>query len=140
MHRRRYTKALVDCGREEAIQFAEEITEKYEIEMISEPKEALVMVKMREHAQNGLFFLGEVLITECKLRIEGKVGLGLIKGNDPEFAKALAIIDAAFQSELSEVITMIPVIEALEQENEKRYLREVDMLAKTKVQFELMTD
>ena len=41
------------------------------------------MVKVRESAQRTLFYLGEVLITECKVMINGFLGIGMVKGHEP---------------------------------------------------------
>lgn len=74
MNRKRRTRILIDFGKEESLKLAEIIENSYPIEMISEPSEALTMIKVRVSAKNSLFYLGEVLITETKVRIEGKVG------------------------------------------------------------------
>ncbi|MDK2780969.1 MAG: alpha-D-ribose 1-methylphosphonate 5-triphosphate synthase subunit PhnG [Trichococcus sp.] len=86
MNKTRRTRILIDYGKATAITMAEIIKEKYPIEMISEPTEALTMIKVRESAQNSLFYLGEVLVTETKVRVAGKLGIGLVKGHETDLS------------------------------------------------------
>lgn len=60
------------------------------------PREELVMVQARETAQGSLFFLGEALMTSCRVRLGDAVGLGLVLGSDRCRAYELAVVDAAF--------------------------------------------
>lgn len=69
------------------------------IEVLDEPREELVMVKVRETAQRSLFYLGEVLATTCRVRVGGSVGFGIVMGSDRCAAYELAVIDAAFASD-----------------------------------------
>ncbi|MDR2089436.1 MAG: phosphonate C-P lyase system protein PhnG [Clostridiales Family XIII bacterium] len=96
------TRLLIRCGNGEALQMANEITEKYPIEWISRPQEGLAMIKVRETAGQTLFCLGEVLITEAKARIGGHIGLGVVTGSRPALCEALAVVDAACRAELPE--------------------------------------
>jgi len=138
MQRKRRTRILIDYGKETALKMSEEIEKHYLVEMISDPKEALTMIKMRETAQNSLFYAGEVLVTETKVRIENQVGIGLVKGNQREFSRALAIIDAAFAAKLPETLNWIPVLDELEHAGEMLWQAKQDRLALTKVNFETM--
>ncbi len=53
------------------------------------------MIKMRETAKRELFYLGEVLVTEAKVSINGTLGMGIVVGDNEELALNLAIIDCA---------------------------------------------
>ncbi|OUO92499.1 phosphonate C-P lyase system protein PhnG [Gordonibacter sp. An230] len=64
--------------------------------VLDEPREELVMVQARETAQGSLFFLGEALMTSCRVRVGDEVGLGLVLGSDRCRAYELAVVDAAF--------------------------------------------
>ena len=54
------------------------------------------MVQARETAQGSLFFLGEALMTSCRVRVGDAVGLGLVLGSDRCRAYELAVVDAVF--------------------------------------------
>lgn len=138
MNRRKRTEILVKASAEVAENFAEEILKKYNVIVVEESNDGVVMVKLREKAKSSLFYLGEVLITECKVMINGSLGIGIIKGNEPERAYHLAVIDAAYNANL-------PETEAWE--NGLKHTEEVIVQAnkvftnkvlKTKVNFETM--
>ena len=69
------------------------------VAVLDEPREELVMVQVRETAQGGLFYLGEALMTSCRVRVGSSVGLGLVLGGDRCRAYELAVVDAAFAGE-----------------------------------------
>jgi alpha-D-ribose 1-methylphosphonate 5-triphosphate synthase subunit PhnG len=98
----------------------------------------LVLATVRESARRSLFHLGEVLVTEAKVRVAGVPGLGLIQGRDPEAALDLATIDAAWSARLPMVPEWIVRLEAEEAALEARLDREQASLATTRVEFETL--
>lgn len=138
MRRRRRSEILIKGSSELAKGMFREIEKNYEIKTIEDSHNALVMIKMRESAKNSLFYLGEVLVTEAKIQIDEKFGVGIVRGNKPEFAYWLAVIDAAYNLKLEEtkkwekkLLEEEKVIKKLESEKEAEIL-------KTKVNFETM--
>ena len=103
MNRRKRTEILIRGNKELAGKLAREIEEKYDIKTIDEPNNGLVMIKMRETAKKQLFYLGEVLVTEAKIHINGHVGMGIVAGDNEEVAINLAIIDGAYKANLKEI-------------------------------------
>ena len=102
MNRRKRIEILIRGSKELAKNLAKEIKEKYEIKTIDEPNNGLVMIKMRETAKKQLFYLGEVLVTEAKIQINGHLGMGIVAGDEEELAINLAIIDGAYKADLKE--------------------------------------
>ncbi|MCL1950285.1 MAG: phosphonate C-P lyase system protein PhnG [Turicibacter sp.] len=100
MNRRKRTEILIRGDRALSEAFRQEIEALYEVTTIEEAENGLAMVKMRETAQKSLFYLGEVLITEVKVQVGGKMGIGIIQGDEPEWAYDLAVIDAAYNANL----------------------------------------
>lgn len=138
MKRAERTKLLIEVGRELALQLAATICEQYDVEEISPPTEGLVMIKMRETAQQSLFYIGEVLVTETKVKIGSHYGVGLVKESEPELSKALAIIDAAYAAKLPETSTWAAHFELLAQQlhiNEQQIKRSIE---RTNVSFDTM--
>ena len=93
------TRALVDGESSLAREIVREVEDELgaeALEVLDEPREELVMVQVRETAQGGLFYLGEALITSCRVRVGSSVGLGLVLGGDRRRAYELAVVDAAF--------------------------------------------
>ena len=108
--------------------------------VLDEPREELVMVKVRETAQGGLFYLGEALMTSCRVRLGAAVGYGLILGSDRCRAYELAVIDAAFSgAEASERVArwearLRKALTAIDE----READEARRIATTKVDFSTM--
>lgn len=101
MRLKRYerTRALVDGDPSLAREIVREVEGELGAEALEEldaPREELVMVQVRETAQGGLFYLGEALMTSCRVRVGSSVGLGLVLGGDRCRAYELAVVDAAF--------------------------------------------
>lgn len=106
MTRRRRTEIVAKAGPEFAAALAGAVKAAREARIIQEPRRAMVMVKYRESARGGLFYLGEVLVTEAKVSVDGRLGLGIAQHDDEIVAADLAlnaaIIDAAYEADAPE--------------------------------------
>ncbi|MGH2316291.1 phosphonate C-P lyase system protein PhnG [Planococcus sp. SE5232] len=138
MKRRRRTEILIQGDGRLAKDLAASIAEKYECREISAPEQGMIMVKMRETAKNSLFYIGEVLITEAKAEISGKIGTGLLVGMDEQRASDLAIIDAAYKAQLPETAEWEPLLLDEEQQIHVAKAQQQTGLFETKVNFETM--
>lgn len=138
MNRRRRTEILIRGNHELAKKICNQIEETYLVKVIQEPNYGMVMTKCRESGKKSLFYLGEVLVTECKVSINGYMGLGLVQGDDEQLSYALAVIDAAYLSKvrgIEEWNTWLEEEEAVI--NKEAKLEEQKILA-TKVNFSTM--
>lgn len=133
------TKLLIEVGREEALQMANEVCSHYEVIEIQAPREGLVMIKMRESAQQSLFYIGETLVTETKVKVGEAFGLGLVREYEPELSKALAIIDAAYNGQLPVVAKWASVLTKLSQRLDMKQQEIKCSIERTKVQFDTMS-
>lgn len=138
MKRALRTKLLIEVGRAEAIQFAEEVVKNYSVVEIQPPKLGLTMIKMRESAQQSLFYIGEVLITETKVKINDSFGIGLVIEEDEPLSRALAIVDAAYKEELPETKKWQKELDNLEDQYKQRMQKLKCSIERTKVHFETM--
>ncbi len=138
MIRKKRTEVLIKGSAEVSKKLAQEILKTYKVKSIEEPSNSLVMVKVRESAQQSLFYLGEVFITECKVMINGYLGIGMVKGHELELAYNLAIIDAVYNANLPETKEWAHVL--LLEEGRIKAEREglQNKVLKTKVNFETM--
>lgn len=111
-----------------------------EVMVLDEPREELVMIQARETAQGSLFFLGEALMTSCRVRLGEAVGLGLVLGSDRCRAYELAVVDAAFSGEDADewVSRWEGPLRAELARVEARDQREARRTAATKVDFSTM--
>ncbi|GBF34014.1 hypothetical protein DCCM_3125 [Desulfocucumis palustris] len=138
MVRRKRTEILLKGSREIAKKLAEGIINNYNVKTIEEPDNGLVMVKVRETARKSLFYLGEVLITECKVMLNGHLGIGIVKGQEPEHAYYLAIIDAAYNAALPETEDWTRTLLLEEEKIKQNYETFKNNVLKTKVSFQTM--
>lgn len=138
MHRRRRTEILIRGSEKLARDFASEIENRYSIKLIEEPNSGLVMVKMREGAQKSLFYLGEVLVTEAKVRIEDAMGIGIVSGNKPELSYWLAVVDAAYNAGLEETMSWEPLLLEEEVRIDQERHKFASKILTTKVNFDTM--
>ncbi|EOR24324.1 phosphonate C-P lyase system protein PhnG [Cytobacillus oceanisediminis] len=138
MKRRRRTEILINGSLALAEKMAKMIHEYYEVVVIQEPENGLVMMKVRETSKKTLFYPGEVFVTECKVKVHESIGIGIVAGDQPTLAHHLAIIDAAFQAELPETNGWIELLEQEEQAILIKKATENKAILKTKVNFETM--
>lgn len=105
MRRRERTRILVDGDHALARRMAAEVESSHPVEVLDDPREGLVMVKVRESAKRQQFYLGEALMTSCRVKVGDAQGLGMVMGDDRQLAFDLALIDAAFSLESGSIDT-----------------------------------
>lgn len=135
MEKRRLFKILSKADRDTIIGLANRIREKHEMIVVKEPEKALAMIKMREPVKESLFYLGEVIVTEATVSVNGITGTAVAMGDDFEKTCAMAIIDAACNGNFFEEED---VLFALEREQIRRVEKENAMFMKTMVNFHSM--
>lgn len=138
MNRKKRTEILIKGSPEVSERLAQEIQIGYDVKIVEEINNSLVMVKVRESAKRSLFYLGEVLITECKVMINGTLGIGMIRGYEPVLAYNLAIIDAAYNANLPETKQWTNRLLLEEVNINKKYQILKNKILKTKVNFKTM--
>ena len=137
INRRKRTEILIKSDTSLASKFANEIREKYKVENALEPGHGLVMIKMRETAKKELFYLGEVLVSEAKVYVEGTLGIGIVVGDKEQLAIDLAIIDAAYKRGINLDTWEEELCQAEKLIEEQEKIEEAKIL-KTKVNFSTM--
>jgi len=65
------------------------------VEVMVEPRPALVMMEARDSVEKERFCVGELLVTECQLLYHDKGFWGRVLGNQPLRAFGLALLEAA---------------------------------------------
>lgn len=138
MIRKKRTRILIKGSSEVSKKLAQEILDIYDVKTIEESNNGLVMIKARERAKQSLFYIGEVLITECKVMINRSLGIGLVNGHQPELAYNLAIIDAAYNANLMETNAWTKVLLIEEDRINKESEAFKNKVLKTKVNFNTM--
>lgn len=96
MNRRERSQVLAAASTEEVTRIADVIQAEHEVRILKEPQKTLVMVKVRESVKRSLFYLGEVLATECMVVVDDAKGASVVAGDDIEKGIAMAVIDGYF--------------------------------------------
>ena len=138
MNRKRRCKVLIDGNSKIAEQLATVIKSNYKINVLDVPNNGLVMMKMRENAKQSLFYIGEVAVIEARVEVQGSIGLGVLIGSDSQLAYNLAVIDAAYNANLPEILSWRDILLAEEGLIEKKIKSKTASILKTKVNFETM--
>lgn len=140
MKKARLTKILVEGNRDLLKKMAQQVEKRVEVKVEQPPRKGLVMLKARDSISMQPFYLGEGLVTECSVSIQGKFGFGAIMGEDPERSYQIAVVDAAFNARLPLVDSWIPELEREERSIRQRHFREHVMAEHSRVQFDTMED
>jgi alpha-D-ribose 1-methylphosphonate 5-triphosphate synthase subunit PhnG len=138
LDRSRRTRILIEGSAELRRELSASVSTRRAVLAVEEPRGGLVMVKARESAKNGLFYIGELLVTEAKVQVEQRIGIGIIAGDEPEAARELAIIDAACNADLEESSGWDELLLKEESRIARREAVEAARVARTRVAFESM--
>ncbi len=133
---------LANCSEEQACDVASLVVQNHlqnEIKILSGPRRGLVMLRVRETVANSLFHAGEVLVTEVKLELDGQFGFGMVLGNNPRCAMAVALVDAALHKEnIVYREQLIQQLTMLEKDITHKNQRMQALIATTRVDFDRM--
>ena len=135
MDKKRLTRILAKADRQEVAAMAADILKTYRPVILKEPGKTLAMIKMREPVKQSLFYIGEVIVSEAVVEIDGARGVAVVMGDDSEKTLYMAIIDAAVNKG---VFTGMETLLALEKGQNDMVMRENAMHLKTMVSFESM--
>ena len=135
MEKKRLFKIMAKADRNIIIEMGEKIKQEQEVFIVKQPEKALTMIKMREPVKEMLFYLGEVLVTECTAKVNGQYGMAVVMGDDYEKVLNMAIIDAACNAQcFYEEEKLL----ALEREQVEKEEKENALFLKTMVNFNTM--
>jgi len=109
------------------------------VEVLVQPRPALVMMQVQDSVEKEAFCVGEVLITECQILCQGQRFWGRVVGNQPLRALSLAIFAAARSLEPEAIRSLEGSFRHESQRIKERKDQEKRALGTTKVQFETMT-
>lgn len=95
MEKKRLSKIMAKADRDFVIDLAEGIKSKHEVVIIKSPEKGLAMIKMREPVKESLFYIGEVIVSEALVSVDGVNGMAVTMDDDFDKVLAMAIVDAA---------------------------------------------
>lgn len=138
MNRKKRTEILIKSPNNIAEKLVKTIYGKYNIQNILKPENGLVMIKVRESAKKQLFYLGEVIVTEAKVKINDSIGKGIVIGDNESLAVNLAIIDGCYMENIPEIKLWDELLIKENEEILKNDIKKEKEVLKTKVNFESM--
>lgn len=119
-------------------QLSQPLAARYGVSVVKEPAKTLAMIKLREPVKNSLFYLGEALVCDTVLELGGTKGMAVVLGDDFDKVSAMAVIDAAFNKKVPELVELTPRLERLAASRNKERELENGLYAKTIVDFHSM--
>lgn len=140
MKKSRISRILIDGEHELLQKLSEEIEQNYTVTMIKPPEKSLVMTKAKDSVSQQPFYVGEVLVTECTVSINGIYGFGILMGEDAERSYQLAVVDGAFQAGLPETKAWDALLLVEEQNTLLGHKLVYAQAMKTKVNFDTMEE
>ncbi|TWH45543.1 alpha-D-ribose 1-methylphosphonate 5-triphosphate synthase subunit PhnG [Sporomusa sp. KB1] len=117
---------------------AEMIADRHEIKVLQQPETCMTMMQVLDSVGQTPFYVGEVLMTEATVSIDGIVGFGLAMEDDYIRALCAAIIDAALLADVAEAGEIRKAIADEEQRVLARHQQEESLIAATRVRFAIM--
>lgn len=108
-----------------------------DVDVISPPTVGMVMARAADGARGDVFNLGEVLVTEARVSVDGHEGWGMVLGRAPDHALSVAIVDASLEAghpqraEIEHELTTLAAAAA--QADDQEWQR----VAPTRVQFDV---
>ena len=108
-----------------------------EVEVLRGPTAATMLVELTESVQHQRFYLGEVVVSEASVSVDGCRGDGVVIGRDLERALAVAVCDAAADAGVlaDEVAALVEESEAAAAASRQE---QADTVASTRVSFEVI--
>lgn len=124
----------IECLKEEV----NKLEKLHKISVVKKPEMGLVMVKIKDGVYNENFYIGEVLITECSVHLDGILGMGIVQGDNSERAYLMGVIDAAFNCDKVLKDSLLEKIEMWEKNIKDKFQEEKALVEGSKVKFNVM--
>lgn len=131
---------LCECELAPLETFVRQLESQSTIQVIRYPAIASMMIRAEDSVEGQPFYLGEALVTECELNVDGQAGFGLCLGDEPVRSYCIAFVDALLllaDGRLPAVKAFLAQQESLiraREQNEQAHIQ------RTKVDFKLMED
>ncbi len=119
-------------------QLAADIAARHRVETLQKPETCMVMMQAKDSVEKTPFYLGEALMCEAGVQVDGTAGYGFALEDEPERVWCLAVIDAALTAHLPEEQEIRAAIAAEERRLQGEQQRERDLVASTMVRFAMM--
>ncbi|MGW4124863.1 phosphonate C-P lyase system protein PhnG [Nocardia sp. NPDC004711] len=127
---------LARADRDTLIRLADDCLQYMDVELRSGPQLGTVLFQVREPIERRRFYLGDVLVTEARVRLGEHEGWAMRLGDDPEATVAAAVCDAALQSATDHRADILALCASTQTLLRAQRLAEMAEIAATAVEFE----
>lgn len=138
LSRKDYSRIMAAADREQLRPLSKMIEDKYDVRVLRPAQKTLTMMQFREPVKSSLFYLGEVLCSECIVELAGVKGAAVIIGDDFDKVTAMAVLDAAYNSQLAEISAIDAAVRKMAAEQQESRGALNAELRKSKVTFNTM--
>jgi alpha-D-ribose 1-methylphosphonate 5-triphosphate synthase subunit PhnG len=135
MDKKRLSRILAKSESTVVAELSGKLKKCHSIVIVKEPNKTLTMIKMREPVKESLFYIGEVMVCEAIVELDGTKGIAVAMGDDFEKILNMAIIDAACNKGVFSDEGLLMELEKVQLEREQK---ENGMHLKTMVSFHSM--
>lgn len=140
MEKQRLFRIMANASPDSLKELSDKITQNHEVTIVKEPSKTLTMIKMREPVKSSLFYIGEVMVSEAIVEMDGIKGTAVTMGDDFLKVLSMAIIDSGFNNGfwvMKEIEVALTLLEAKQIEKKER---ENALHLKTMVSFNTMSE
>jgi len=139
MDRQRRFEALTAIPEQAAAGLAELVLDGSlgEVAIITPPTVGMVMARAADGARGEVFNLGEVLVTEARVSVDGHEGWGMVLGRAPDHALSVAVVDAGMEAGHPQRDAIERELAALAADAADAASQEWQRIAPTRVQFDV---
>lgn len=107
---------------------------------LQEPRTEMVLMECADPVTGGSFYVGEVLATTALVELDGVLGCAVVLGDEPDRARAAAVIDAARQRPGLVAESLFEVLTEVEHRISHTDQLRWALTSRTQVHFETMED
>lgn len=131
---------LCECALEPLESFVRGMEQHCTVHVIRQPAIATTMIRAEDSVEGQPFYLGEALITECEVNVDGQPGFGICLGDEPVRSYCIAFVDALLQLADVRGARVDAFLKEQEQIIAAEVLTEHKQIQRTKVDFKLMEE
>lgn len=131
---------LCECALEPLEAFVREMEQHCTVQVIRQPAIATTMIRAEDSVEGQAFYLGEALITECEVAVDGQPGFGICLGDEPVRSYCIAFVDALLQLADTRGARVDAFLKEQENLIAAKVLTEHKQIQRTKVDFKLMEE
>jgi alpha-D-ribose 1-methylphosphonate 5-triphosphate synthase subunit PhnG len=129
---------LCECPLKDLEDLVRDLEPHYTVVVARYPTLATAMICAEDSLELQPFYLGEALITESALALDGQLGYGICLGDEPVRSYCMAFIDAALILGDARTSRIHTFLEAQDAALEAALKLEYNQIQRTKVDFKLM--